>query len=172
VLEAALAAVARLVNIPWQFRHEFIGQTIMQSSSTLFLYEGDPDAIKKHLLDPSLSNKERASRIERMREAAEDVAIHQVAMLSGYKASVMEGAQELLKEVDPDAIEAEVAKQSKLFEWFPGLARSAVIERLRATWNELHASDWSVAEQRIFRPAFIKAYLARMTAIRRADEET
>lgn len=172
VLDAALAAVARLVNIPWQFRHEFIGQTIMQSSETAFLYRGDADSIKQHLLDPSLSSEERTERIDRLREAAEAVAVHQVAMLNGYKASVMQGAQELLEEIDPDTIEADVAAENKLFELFPWLASPVVVERLRATWDELQASDWSVAEQRIFRPAFIKAYLARMTAVRNSDKDT
>lgn len=172
VLDASLAAVARLVNIPWQFRHEFIGQTIMQSSETAFLYEGDTDMIKQHLLDPSLSDEARAERLERLREAADAVAVHQVAMLNGYKASAMQGARELLEEVDPDAIEDDVADENKLFELLPWLASPVVVERLRTTWKELQAGDWSVAEQRIFRPAFIKAYLARMTAVRSADQDT
>ena len=171
VLDASLAAVARLVNIPWQFRHEFIGQTIMQSSETAFLYEGDTETIKQHLLDPSLSDDVRAKRIERLREAAEAVAVHQVAMLNGYKASAMQGAQELLEAVDPDAIEDDIAEENKLFEYLPWLASPVVVERLRTTWKELQAGDWSVAEQRIFRPAFIKAYLARMTAVRNADQD-
>lgn len=172
VLDALVEAVARLVGIPWRFRHEFIGQTIMQSADTAFLYEGDPDTIKRHLLDPSLSDAERAERIDRVREAAEAVVIHQVAMLNGYKASVMQGAQELLEAVNPEAIEAEVAEQNKLFELLPWLASPVVVERLQAQWNELQAGDRSVAEQRIFRPAFIKAYLARMTAVRSAEQDT
>lgn len=172
VLDTLVDAIARLVGIPWQFRHEFIGQTIMQSAETAFLYDGDPDAVKKHLLDPSLSEEERADRLEHVREAAEAVAVHQVAMLNGYKASVMQGAQELLDEIDPDAIEEKVAEQNKLFELLPVLASPIVVERLRGQWSELQASDWSVAEQRVFRPAFIKAYLARMTAVRSPDEDT
>jgi len=114
----------------------------------------------------------RAERIERLREAAEAVAVHQVAMLNGYKASAMQGARELLEEVNPDAIEDDVADENKLFELLPWLASPVVVERLRTTWNELQAGDWSVAEQRIFRPAFIKAYLARMTAVRNTDQDT
>ena len=169
VLDASLEAVARLVNIPWQFRHEFIGQTIMQSSETAFLYEGDTDTIKQHLLDPSLSDETRAERIERLQEAAEAVAVHQVAMLNGYKASAIQGAQELLEQVDPAVAEAEAAAENKLFELLPWLASPVVVERLKTRWNELQTGDWSVAEQRVFRPAFIKAYLARMTAVRNAD---
>lgn len=173
VLDASLAAVARLVNIPWQFRHEFIGQTIMQSSATAFLYEGDTETIKQHLLDPSLSDETRAERIERLRDAVEAVAVHQVAMLNGYKASAIQGAQELLEQVNPSATEAEVGKENKLFELLPWLASPVVVERLRARWHELQSGgDWSVAEQRVFRPAFIKAYLARMTAVRNTDPDS
>jgi hypothetical protein len=171
VLDASLEAVARLINIPWRFRHEFIGQTIMQSSETAFLYEGDTDTIKQHLLDPSLSDETRAERIERLREAAEAVGVHQMAMLNGYKASVMQGAQELLEQVNPAAVEAEVADENKLFELFPWLASPVVVERLKAQWDELQAGDFSVAHQRVFRPAFIKAYLARMTAVQNADPD-
>lgn len=172
VLDTMAEAVTQLVGIPWQFRHEFIGQTIMQSPKTAFLYEGNAETLKEHLLDPSLSEEERAKRLDHLRDAAEAVAVHQVAMLNGYKASVMQGAQELMEQLSPEAIERELAGTSKLYDLLPMLASPAIVERLRTTWNELQAGDWSVAEQRIFRPAFIKAYLARMTAVRNPDKNT
>lgn len=164
VIDALLEALSRIVDIPWQFRHEFIGQTIMQSAETEFIYDGDAETMKEHLLDPSLSQDERQQRLDLVRDAAESLAVHQVAMLNGYKASVMNGAEELVDQMDPDAHQAEVEEESPIYEYVPVLASPIVLERLRTKWDELQSGDWSAAEQRIFRPAFIKAYLARMTA--------
>ena len=167
-----MASIARIIRIPWQFRHEFIGQTIMQSSDTMFLYEGDPDALKAHLLDPSIEDEERAKRLELVSDAAESMVAHQVAMLNGYKASVMDGAEELMDRLDPEAIKEDVVGESAVYKYLPVLAAPAVLERLKAKLYEMKAGDWSVAEQRVFRPTFIKAYLARMTAVRPSSDDT
>ncbi len=172
VIDTLLASISRIIGIPWQFRHEFIGQTIMQSAETQFLYDGDVQTMKAHLMDPSISNDERENRLDHVEDAAEALAVHQVAMLNGYKASVMNGTEELMERLNPDAHQHEVMDQSALYEYVPMLASPAVLDRLRAQWNELQMGDWSVAEQRIFRPAFIKAYLARMTAVRPSDKDT
>lgn len=172
VLDTLLESLSRIIEIPWQFRHEFIGQTIMQSAETEFLYEGDADTIKNHLLDPSISQEERRKRLDHVENAAEALAVHQVAMLNGYKASVTEGAEELLERLNPEAHQAEITEENVVYEYLPMLASPAVVERLQLKWNDLKRGDWSAAEQRIFRPAFIKAYLARMTAVDPSEEDT
>ena len=169
VIEALSEAIAEVVPIPWRFRHEFIGQTIMQAPETQFLHQGNGQSIKAHLMDPSISKEEREDRLDLVMEAAESVGVHQVAMLNGYKASVMDGGENLLEILDPDTHERDVRDQNILFEYVPMLASPAVLERLRTKWQELHQGDSAVAEQRIFRPAFTKAYLARMTAPRTAN---
>ena len=171
VLDTLLESLSRIIEIPWQFRHEFIGQTIMQSAETEFLYEGDADTIKNHLLDPSISQDERRKRLDHVEDAAEALAVHQVAMLNGYKASVTEGAEELLERLNPEAHQAEITEDNVVYEYLPMLASPAVVERLQLKWNDLKRGDWSAAEQRIFRPAFIKAYLARMTAVDPSEED-
>lgn len=164
VLETLLESLSQIIEIPWQFRHEFIGQTIMHSAQTNFLYDADVETMKEHLLDPSLSQEERQDRLSRIEDAAEALVVHQTAMLDGYKASVTKGAEELLDQLDPDAHQDEAADENVLYEFVPMLASPVVLERLRVEWSELKRGDWSTAEQRVFRPAFIKAYLARMTA--------
>ena len=54
---------------------------------------------------------------------------------------------------------------------FPFFGQKAAIEALQGTYQELQGEDWSVAERRIFRPAFNKAYLARMTSAPDPDDE-
>jgi predicted component of type VI protein secretion system len=165
VIDTLVAAVSRTVGIPWQFRHEFIGQTIMQSAETQFLYDGTVESMKAHLMDPSLSAEERRRRLQHVTDAADALVTHQVAMLNGYKASVMQGAETLLDQIDPDAIREVVHEENPLFQYLSFLDAPAVLQRLETVVRELKSGDWSSAEQRSFRPAFIKAYLARMTAV-------
>ena len=172
VLDTLLESLSRIIKIPWRFRHEFIGQTIMQSAETEFLYDGDASTIKNHLLDPSLSQDERRKRLDHVEDAAEALAVHQVAMLNGYKASVTEGADELLERLNPEDHQAEVTEENVVYEYLPTLASPAVVERLQLKWDDLKKGDWSAAEQRIFRPAFIKSYLARMTAAESSGKDT
>ena len=162
LLDVLVRAVSKLVAIPWQFRHEFIGQTVAQAEDVAFLYDKTPAELKDFLLDPRAGAGELARRLGAIEEATEAVAVHQLAMLDGYKASVQDGAKRLLDEVDPGPVEQEVEASSPMYK-LPKLRAAAVVERLKETHRELSGEDWSVAERRAFRPAFIKAYLARMT---------
>jgi hypothetical protein len=157
-----LEAVSKLVAIPWRFRHEFIGQTIMQTEESAFLYDTSPPELKAYLTDPRAGEGEREARLAALTEAADAVAVHQLALLDGYKASVQQGAKRLLDAVDPAPVEAEVEASSPMYK-VPQLRAGVVVERVKELHRELGGEDWSVAERRAFRPAFIKAYLARMT---------
>lgn len=167
VFGVLLHVAARLVNIPWQFRHEFIGQTIMQSAESGAIYSGDADALKEYVLDVRVSEDEAARRLDLLSQAAEDVAMHQVAMLDGYRAGAQEGTHRLLDEIDPAGAEAEARQEGGLNRILAFRASEDALDRLKLKLEELQAEDWSVAERRIFRPAFIKAYLARMTSLRK-----
>lgn len=162
VLDAVLTVAAKLVSGPWQFRHEFIGQTIARPGNTDFIYQGNPDTLKRHLLDPAIPEEEADERLALLEKALEDIAVHEVAMLDGYRAAALEGAQRLLDQIDPETIEAEVEKDGLQYR-IDALAKTETLKRLKANLHELRNEDWSSGERRIYRPAFIKAYLARMT---------
>lgn len=162
LLDVLVQAVSKLVAIPWQFRREFIGQTVAQTDEMAFLFEKTPDELKDFLLDPRTGAGELERRLAAIEEATEAAVVHQLAMLDGYKAAVQDGAKRLLDEVDPAPVEEEVEASSPMYR-LPQLRGAAVVERLKETHRELSGEDWSVAERRAFRPAFIKAYLARMT---------
>lgn len=160
--ETLLASVAGLLGIPWHFRHEFIGQTIMQSESAAALYDGDAEALGAYLFDPSLPPEETERRRQAFLEAAEALRLHQVALIDGYKASVQQGTQRFFDEVDLDRMQAEVAASAKWYE--KPMVRFRAIRRLQEKVTELRREDWTATERRVFRPAFIKAYLSRMTS--------
>ena len=162
VLETVLNVAAKLVSGPWQFRHEFIGQTIARPGNTDFIYQGHPDTLKRHLLDPAVSEDDADERLALFEKALEDIAVHEVAMLDGYRAAALEGAQRLLDQIDPETIEKEVEKDGLQYR-IDALAKTETLRRLKAHLHELRNEDWSSGERRIYRPAFIKAYLARMT---------
>ncbi len=169
VLDAALQALARLLGAPWQFRHEFIGQTIMQAQESAFLFEGEAAVLRRHLLEAPSSDEEVEARLRLLEEAAGSLALHQVAMLDGYKAAVREGGRELIDQLNPEQLVEAVRAEKALLRFFPARARSEALSRLQEQLRELRGEDWSAAERRVYRPAFIKAYLARMTA-RLSDE--
>jgi predicted component of type VI protein secretion system len=172
LIQALFRAVARLINIPWRFRHEFIGQTIVQSAEAGFLYEGNVDALQNQLLDDSLSDQEFYERLQLLEDALEDLMRHQLAMIEGYKASAQMGSKKLLDVLDPQIVESELSSEKRIYQLLPLLARLKVVKQLQQRCEELRAEDWSVAERRIYRPTFIKAYLARMTSHQHDSSES
>jgi len=164
LIDTLLRMVARMAEVPWRFRHEFIGQTIMQSEESAFIYSGDADALRGHLLNPTVPDQAARHRLQLLEDALEDLLVHQLALLDGYKASVQKGMHRFLEDVDPAPVAHELAEESALYRFLAVLAQAKAAETITERCETLRQEDWAVAERRIFRPAFIKAYLARMTA--------
>lgn len=174
VLDTLTDALATVLKVPGEFQSEFLGHLLAPPSEAEFLYEGNGTAIKQHLVDSTLSEDEQGRRLEYVEEAADSIALHQIAMLEGYKASVVNGTEELLARLDPGAHRDDVVAEYdvldyEVLEYVPVFTSPVVLERIREEWNELIKEDWSVAEQRIFRPAFAKAYLSRMGMVHSSD---
>jgi hypothetical protein len=171
VLKTVTDALATVLEVPYQFRHEFIGHSLSHPSDARFLYEGDGAALRSTLLDSSESGAEREQRLQYVDEAAEALVRHQIAVVEGYKASVSHGVKELLTRVDPEEHRDAVLDTNDVFRYVPALAQPAILRRVREACHDLRKEDWAVAEQRIFRPAFRKAYLTHMTAPHGTDDE-
>ena len=163
ILDAALASLKQLIRIPYEFRGEFIGHTMWQDEESTFLYEGDYTTTKNYLLDSRSSPAELNKKLERLKKASEKVAVHQVGMLEGYRAVVREGLHQILLEMDPAALEKEVLDSSALFKIFPMLGSKKVLDGLKAKIDQMKESDWGVTEQRVYRPVFIRAYMAAIS---------
>ncbi len=151
VMRALAAAAARLVSLPGQFRHEFLGHTVIESPETAFLFDADVDALVAHLAHPEAS--ERAGRQQRLREAAEAVLHHHQGLLEGYRAAVRDGAAMLVDALDPDCLDDGGGGL------MPGARERALLERLRQRVAEMRGDGFAAAERRVYRPAFIQAYL-------------
>jgi hypothetical protein len=158
MLEAMSRALARALAIPQRFRHEFIGQTIVQGPEASPMVGGDALALRRHLTE-SPDGEEAGRRAERLQEAADTLALHHVALLEGYRAAVREGASNLLQALDPALPPSD--EPSFVEKVLPFLRRLRAAGDASRRWTEQKGEDWAVAERRIFRPAFIKAYLQR-----------
>jgi len=167
VFGALIHFVPKILGMPWRFRHEFIGQTIMHSPDAAALFEGSPEEVRRYLLDPSASDEELERRATLLAETGDEVAFHALAMVDGYRASVEQGMSRLIDEIDPIRIEEEIKRERSMMNLLPLVLEFKIVKRLREKMAEIRGEDWSVVERRVYRPAFIKAYLARMTSRRR-----
>ncbi len=163
LLDTFLRLFVRVAGMPGQFRNEFIGQTIRHTADSAALFGGDADALRDYLTEavPAEEAERRRAQVE---SVAEDLALHQVGLLDGYRACVQQGTKALLDEMDPEAIEETVRQQGALNQLSSLHRKARVTDLLIEKKHELGGEDWSVAERRVFRPAFIKAYLSRLTS--------
>lgn len=155
-LHRALAAVvARLISIPGQFRHEFLGQTVIHAPETAFLFDADVDALLRHLTpdDPSL----RAERLAILDRAAEGVLQHHQSLLEGYRAAAREGAEVLVNGLDPNQLASQAEGGGLL-----GSKDKALVDLIRQRCEMMRGEDFAAAERRVYRPAFSRAYLDAM----------
>jgi hypothetical protein len=117
-----------------------------------------------------LDAEEAGRRAERLQEAADTLALHHVALLEGYRASVREGAGHLLQAIDPAV--APEGKGGFMDRIFPFIRRLRAADDAARRWREQRDEDWAVSERRVFRPAFIKAYLQRAEPDERRGGDT
>ena len=161
-LEGLAAALAPLLALPTQFRHEFIGETVMHAPETAFLYEADAAALAAYVAE--VDGAEREERLERLQAAAREVVAHQLGLVEGYRAATQSGIDAFLNRLDPDSLEVEAA-EGGLARFLPASKKDALREALADRIEELR-QDGAATERRIFRPAFIRAYLALTSAAR------
>lgn len=164
VLSVAFNVLSMLVSVPWEFRHEFVGHTIAQTAESEILFEGNGETLRNYLLDEELDEEELKQRLALLEEGGDEVILHQLAMLDGYKAVVQQGMHMLLREIDPVVAAESLTQQGGLYRISPNLARMVASWGLQEKFKELRAEDWSITERRAYRPSFIRAYLSRMSA--------
>lgn len=163
VLDALLESVARMISIPNHFWREFTGNTLVHPPEKAFLHGADVDELRAHLLGDDVSDEERETRLQHLSEAVDSLVTHNMAMLAGYKKSVMAGSKELLQRVNPmDAVEAaEEADGGMMGGFFSGGGKSE-LEKLDEEWNDLFHGEWGEIENELFRPTYVDAYVDRM----------
>lgn len=158
LLPRLLSVITRLIGIPWQFRHEFVGHTILHSPETAFLYDEDASALLAYLN----SGSDREERFRLLEDAAEQVIVHQLAMLDGYRAAVTSGSTHLLDAIDPKNDDDAAPSGGAVGRFLSAVKGDNDAERIRETIQGLREESASILERRFFRPSFIDAYLVRL----------
>lgn len=169
VLNVLLRSAARMVSIPTHFWREFSGDTVVHPPDRAFIHKADLGSLRNHLLDPALSNAERAERLDRVQEAVDTLVAHNVAMLAAYKKAVSEGANEVLDQVNPSDVGPKEGGSFRSF--FGSSDENEPLERLRKTWSDVRRMDDSKREQRFFRPSYVEEYLNRMAEAWDVDKD-
>ena len=162
VVDTLLEGVSRMISIPNHFWREFTGREIDHPEEKQFLYDADFEQLRRHLLAEDISEDERKERLQHLSDAVDSLVAHNMAMLAGYKKSVMAGSKELLQKVNPiDAVQ-EAENEGGMVDTFFGGGSKSELERLNDDWKELFHGEWGELESDLFRPTYIEAYVDRM----------
>lgn len=163
VLDTLLESVTRMISIPNHFWRQFTGDTLVHPSEKDFLYTSDIDGLREQLLDDDVSKQQRNERLQHLRDAVESLVDHNMAMLAGYKKSVMAGSKELLQRVNPiDAVKEAEGSDSGMMGGLFGGGEKSELETLDERWKNLFHGEWGKMESELFRPTYIDAYVDRM----------
>ncbi len=163
VLDTLLESVSRMISIPNHFWREFTGNTLAHPPEKAVLHQASVQELRAHLLGDDVSAPEREDRLQHLTDAVDSLVAHNMAMLAGYKKSVMAGSKELLQQVNPiDAVEEADEQEGSVMGGFFGGGGKSELEKLDEEWKSLFHGEWGRLENDLFRPTYIEAYVDRM----------
>ncbi len=143
-----------------------------QSGTQIFRVEEREREIGPYLFN---WDKPEESAVD-LEKALSELKYHQLAFLSGFRASVKEGTRELLRPLDPQAIEAELSRKSvsvaglKIpFKLAPFKHKLLWREYRRRVEELLHLEDQQLEGK--FRPHFRQGYVGFMAAKPESKDE-
>ena len=123
------------------------------------------------MFDRTISPSIAENRSNAFKAQVEEAILHQVAILDGYRSSVKQGIQGLLKELSPDRIKEEVINKNlnlgliKIpYKYIPMLTSLYTYRILYRRHKEISEESHGIIEKKIFRPPFVKSYLESMTS--------
>lgn len=166
LLETLLSFFLKLWSGYSSFQSEFLERTIVGNKEFLRLQSASTEEILKFLADPSLSEGERRERQRSLRKATEEIIVHVLGLLDGYRNSIDGGVSKILQTMSLATLAAEASKTAVKFgsveaplryvPLFVALKTKALFEQKH---RELSKEDRGVLEKRYFRPGFIQGYL-------------
>lgn len=164
LIDTMLEFLTKLIQARVKFRQEFLNETIIKSKS-FSLDSCTPDELKGFLFDARLSPEDGQKRIEALAVVLEELLLHQLSLLEGYKAGVNEGTKRFLDRMSPARLNEQLAeKKIRLgvvdipVKSIPILKLSKLIQIYADVYRELTAEDQSVIEERYFRPSYKRSY--------------
>lgn len=144
-----------------------------QSGTQIFRVEEREGEIGPYLFSWDSKGEETAQDLEK---ALNELKYHQLAFLSGFRASIKEGTKEILQKIDPARLEAELASQSvslaglKIpFKLHP-FRKQALWKEYKRRYDELMQEEEQHIEAK-FRSHFRQGYVSFMAAKAAGKEE-
>lgn len=166
----------KMIQARRQFRMEFIGETMIKSAKTFSIYSCTPEELKSFLFDPSLSPEESRKRMAQFKSLVDELMLHQISLLDGYKSSVSSGSRQIIERFDPETVKKQLAdKKSSIIGLKLGLSSLPLFSALKLVdqyagiHRELAQEDQSIIEKKYYRPSYVKRYNHCMEATLRDD---
>jgi predicted component of type VI protein secretion system len=165
LMNLVLDIFLKLLQARRQFRMEFIGETMIRTAKSFSIYSCTTDEFKEFLFSPEISTADKQKRMQLLKSLGDELMLHQVSLLEGYKRSVNEGTRQLLERLDPDSIQSRMQKKKK--DMGPSklaLSKLPVLESLgfkklySEVYQDLAKEDRSIIEKKYFRPSYVKRY--------------
>jgi predicted component of type VI protein secretion system len=164
ILSILLNAVLKLLRARWEFQAEYLQETLVDSSAWAKLATLSEEQLRQLLLAPDLPEAKFAAHCQSLQQAINELMLHQLALLNGYRASIRDGVPNLLRLLDPDLL-AEQAKTQKIKIGFwqflpraiPWLWQRRLLNAYRQKYNDIAREDRRTFD-RIFRASFIEGY--------------
>jgi len=173
LIDTMLEFLTKLIQARVKFRQEFLNETIVKSKS-FSLDSCTPDELKGFLFDARLSLEDGQKRAEALAVVLEELLLHQLSLLEGYKAGVNEGTKRFLDRMNPARLNEQLAEKKIHLgvidipvKSVPILKLSKLIQIYAEVYRELTAEDQSVIEERYFRPSYKRSYYNCSRASRR-----
>jgi len=172
-IDATVEFLTKLIQARVKFRQEFLNETIVKSKS-FSLDSCAPEELKGFLFDARLSPGDGLKRTEALAVVLEELLLHQLSLLEGYKAGVNEGTKRLLDRMNPVRLSEQLAEKKIHLGVVeipvisvPILKLSKLIQIYNEVYRELTAEDQAVIEERYFRPSYKRSYYNCSRASRR-----
>lgn len=176
LIDTTLKFLIRLIQARRQFRFEFIGETMIKSSRDFSIHTCSAEELKNYLFDPKIPPKESQRRIDQIKYITDEIMLHQVALLDGYKASVEKGSRLLLEKTDPDVLKKHLSERRinlglvKIpFSSLPIINAYKLVQLFSDAHRELSQEDQSIIEKKYFRHSYVRSYNKRMDSPKRED---
>ena len=170
VLQAVCAGLADAVRGRREFQKEFEVEAtrILAWKPNPIKHAENAAEIATILLDPTSSGLSDVEAIESLKEVFQDLTLHQLGLMAGFRECI----RGLLNELDPELLEKSQPSESK--GKGIGLLSSKSIRSEAAAWRRYREKYRQLAEEevkvfeRILAPHFAKAYLSVQKTRKRA----
>jgi len=173
LIDAMLDFLTKLIQARIKFRQEFLNETIVKSKS-FSLDSCTTEDLKSFLFDAKASPEEGQKRTEALSLMLEELLLHQLSLLEGYKAGVNEGSKRFLDRLSPARLNEQLAERKIHLGVVDIPVKSIPLVKLRElmrvyhdVFRELTAEDEAVIEERYFRPSYKRSYYSCSRASRR-----